>query len=92
MDDLVSEPSAVFLHHALRLAADEGVRVVITGEANDELCCGHGGMIRIREGYYRRWLPYLRQPNGCARRWPAWHRRSHRSAATSCERAARGDE
>ncbi|HEY7057267.1 MAG TPA: asparagine synthase (glutamine-hydrolyzing) [Vicinamibacterales bacterium] len=62
MDDLVSEPSCVFLHHALQLAADQGLRVVITGEANDELCCGHGGMVQIREGYYRRWLPYLRQP------------------------------
>jgi asparagine synthase (glutamine-hydrolysing) len=62
MDDLVSEPSAVFLHHALGLAAEEGLRVVITGEANDELCCGHAGMMHIREGYYRRWLPYLRQP------------------------------
>jgi asparagine synthase (glutamine-hydrolysing) len=62
MDDLVSEPSAVFLYHGLRLAADQGLRVVITGEANDELCCGHAGMTHIREGYYRRWLPYLRQP------------------------------
>ena len=35
------------LHHALRLAADEGVRVVMTGEANDELCCGHGGMVEL---------------------------------------------
>jgi asparagine synthase (glutamine-hydrolysing) len=62
MDDLVSEPSAVFLHQALRLAADEGVRVVMTGEANDELCCGHAGMIHVRDGYYRRWLPYLSRP------------------------------
>jgi asparagine synthase (glutamine-hydrolysing) len=62
MDDLVSEPSAVFLHHALRLAADAGLRVVITGEANDELCCGHGGMLHVRTGYYQRWLPYLRTP------------------------------
>src|SRR5262249_10338342 len=38
MDDLVSEPSSVFLHHALQLAADQGLRVVVTGEANDELC------------------------------------------------------
>src|SRR5262249_871171 len=44
-DDLVSEPSSVFLYHALRLAKAEGVRVVVTGEANDELCCGHGGMV-----------------------------------------------
>ena len=92
MDDLVSEPSAVFLHHALQLAADEGLRVVITGEANDELCCGHGGMTHIRDGYYRRWLPYSRNRHGCDRRWQAWPRRSHRAAATSCERAARGDE
>jgi asparagine synthase (glutamine-hydrolysing) len=92
MDDLVSEPSAVFLHHALRLAADQGLRVVVTGEANDELCCGHGGMIHIREGYYRRWLPYLRKPT--------WVRRVLAGLAPALspkrrdilERAARGDE
>ena len=92
MDDLVSEPSAVFLHHALRLAAGEGLRVVMTGEANDELCCGHGGMVHIREGYYRRWLPYLRKPE--------WVRRLLAGLAPALsprrrdilERAARGDE
>lgn len=92
MDDLVSEPSSVFLHHALRLVADEGLRVVVTGEANDELCCGHGGMIHIREGYYRRWLPYLRKPE--------WVRRALAGLAPVLspdrrdilERAARGDE
>jgi len=92
MDDLVSEPSAVFLHHALRLAADEGVRVVMTGEANDELCCGHAGMIHIREGYYRRWLPYLRKPQ--------WLRHALAGLAPALtpsrhdilERAARGDQ
>jgi asparagine synthase (glutamine-hydrolysing) len=92
MDDLVSEPSAVFLHHALKLAADEGLRVVLTGEANDELCCGHGGMIHIRDGYYSRWLPYLRKP--------AWMRQALSGLAPALspgrrdvlERAARGDE
>jgi asparagine synthase (glutamine-hydrolysing) len=92
MDDLVSEPSSIFLHQALRLAADEGLRVVITGEANDELCCGHGGMIDVREGYYRRWLPYVRKP-GWLRQViagvvPALSPR-HRDVL---ERAARGDE
>ena len=62
MDDLVSEPSSVFLYSALRLAKDQGLRVVVTGEANDELCCGHGGMIHIRDGYYTRWLPYMKKP------------------------------
>ncbi len=62
MEDLVSEPSSVFLYHALRMAKDQGLRVVITGEANDELCCGHGGMIHVRDGYYSRWLPYLKKP------------------------------
>jgi asparagine synthase (glutamine-hydrolysing) len=38
------------------------LRVVVTGEANDELCCGHGGMITIRDGYYKRWLPYMQKP------------------------------
>jgi asparagine synthase (glutamine-hydrolysing) len=92
MDDLVSEPSAVFLHHALQLAAGQGLRVVITGEANDELCCGHGGMVHIREGYYRRWLPYLRKPQ--------WVRQALAGLAPALlpkwqdilERAARGDE
>ncbi len=62
-DDLVSEPSSVFLFHALRLAKDHGVRVVITGEANDELCCGHGGMVHIRDGYKARWQPLMRLPH-----------------------------
>jgi asparagine synthase (glutamine-hydrolysing) len=62
MDDLVSEPSSVFLHHALELAKKQGTKVVVTGEANDELSCGHGEMISIREGYYRRWLPFARLP------------------------------
>jgi asparagine synthase (glutamine-hydrolysing) len=92
MDDLVSEPSAVFLHHALRLAAEEGLRVVMTGEANDELCCGHGGMMHIREGYYRRWLPYLGKPE--------WVRHALAGLAPALspgrrdilERAARSDE
>ena len=92
MDDLVSEPSAVFLHHALQLAKDEGLRVVVTGEANDELCCGHGGMIHVRDGYYRRWLPYLRQPQwvrgALADVAPALTPRRH----DILERAARGDE
>jgi asparagine synthase (glutamine-hydrolysing) len=61
-DDLVSEPSSVFLLHALRMAKEQGVRVVITGEANDELCCGHGGMVRIRDGYAARWRPLMRVP------------------------------
>jgi asparagine synthase (glutamine-hydrolysing) len=62
MEDLVSEPSSIFLYHALRLAKDQGLRVVVTGEANDELCCGHGGMMHIRDGYYSRWLPYMKKP------------------------------
>jgi asparagine synthase (glutamine-hydrolysing) len=61
-DDLVSEPSSVFLYHALRMARDHGVKVVITGEANDELCCGHGGMVEIRDGYKARWQPLMRLP------------------------------
>jgi len=63
MDDLVSEPSAIFLYHALKLAKDKGLKVVVTGEANDELSCGHGEMIKIREGYYKRWLPLSRVPS-----------------------------
>lgn len=61
-DDLVSEPSSVFLFHALRMAKDHGMRVVVTGEANDELCCGHGGMVHIRDGYKARWQPLMRLP------------------------------
>jgi asparagine synthase (glutamine-hydrolysing) len=61
-DDLVSEPSSVFLFHALRMARAQGVRVVVTGEANDELCCGHGGMVEIRRGYYARWQPLMKVP------------------------------
>jgi len=62
LDDLVSEPSSIFLRRALLLAKDSGVKTVITGEANDELCCGHGEMIKIRRGYYERWQPYMRKP------------------------------
>jgi asparagine synthase (glutamine-hydrolysing) len=61
-DDLVSEPSSVFLFHALQLAKDAGVKVIITGEANDELCCGHGGMVHVRDGYKARWQPLMRLP------------------------------
>jgi asparagine synthase (glutamine-hydrolysing) len=61
-DDLVSEPSSVFLYHALGMAKEQGLRVVITGEANDELCCGHGGMVEIRDGYNSRWKPLMRLP------------------------------
>ena len=92
MDDLVSEPSAVFLHHALRLAAEEGLHVVITGEANDELCCGHGGMVRVREGYYRRWLPYLRQPKWVRHALAGLAPALSPSRRDILERAARGDE
>jgi asparagine synthase (glutamine-hydrolysing) len=92
MDDLVSEPSAVFLHQALQLAADEGLRVVITGEANDELCCGHGGMMHIRNGYYRRWLPYLRQPKWVRHAFAGLAPALSPSRRDILQRAARGDE
>ena len=62
MDDMVSEPSSIFLYHALRLAKDTGAKTVVTGEANDELCCGHGEMIKIRNGYYEKWLPFQSKP------------------------------
>jgi asparagine synthase (glutamine-hydrolysing) len=62
LDDLVSEPSSVFLYQALRMAKEQGLKVVVTGEANDEISCGHGEMIRIRERYYQRWLPFFRLP------------------------------
>jgi asparagine synthase (glutamine-hydrolysing) len=67
MDDMVSEPSSVFLYHALRMAKEQDIRVVITGEANDELSCGHGEMVRIRDRYYKRWQPFMQKP--------AWLRR-----------------
>jgi asparagine synthase (glutamine-hydrolysing) len=92
MDDLVSEPSAVFLHHALQLAAQEGLRVVVTGEANDELCAGHGGMAHIREGYYRRWLPYLRAPKWVRHALMGLAPALSPSRRDILERAARGDE
>jgi asparagine synthase (glutamine-hydrolysing) len=92
MDDLVSEPSAVFLYHGLRLAADEGLRVVITGEANDELCCGHAGMTQIREGYYRRWLPYLRKPTWMRHALARLGPMLSPSRRDILKRAARGDE
>jgi asparagine synthase (glutamine-hydrolysing) len=92
MDDLVSEPSAVFLHQALRLAADAGVRVVMTGEANDELCCGHAGMIHVRDGYYRRWLPYQRRPRWMRRALAGLAPALSPSRRDVLRRAARSDE
>ncbi|MCW5802412.1 MAG: hypothetical protein KIT31_08495 [Deltaproteobacteria bacterium] len=67
LDDLVSEPSSVFLHHALEMVRDRGLSVVITGEANDEVSCGHGGMVRIHDGYHRRWRPLMRMPRAVRR-------------------------
>ena len=67
LDDLVAEPSAVFLHAALEMVRDRGLRVLLTGEGNDELSCGHGEMIRIRNGYYRRWRPLTRLPRSVRR-------------------------
>ena len=76
-----------------QLAAQiEGLRVVITGEANDELCCGHGGMIHIRDGYYRRWLPYLRQPKWVRQALAGLAPALSPSRRDILERAARGDE
>jgi len=46
----------------LKMAKEQGLKMVVTGEANDELSCGHGEMIRIRERYYRRWVPFTRLP------------------------------
>ena len=66
-DDLVSEPSSVFLHHALDMVRDHGLPVVITGEANDEISCGHPGMIHLRRNYYRRWLPLIAMPRAIRR-------------------------
>ncbi|HEY2900584.1 MAG TPA: asparagine synthase (glutamine-hydrolyzing) [Polyangia bacterium] len=63
MDDLVSEPSSIFLYQALKMAKDQGLKMVVTGEANDELSCGHGEMIKIRARYYERWLPFLKLPS-----------------------------
>jgi asparagine synthase (glutamine-hydrolysing) len=63
LDDLVSEPSSIFLYKALELAKSEGLTTVLTGEANDEIGCGHGEMINIRNGYYRRWAPFMRWPS-----------------------------
>jgi len=61
-DDLVSEPSSVFLHHALDMVREQGLRVVITGEANDEISSGHGEMLHHRDRYYRRWRPLMVLP------------------------------
>ncbi|MDB4957934.1 MAG: Asparagine synthetase [Myxococcales bacterium] len=71
MDDMVSEPSSVFLHHALRLVKEQGITVVVTGEANDEISCGHGEMIRLRDKYYKRWARYMKLPH-VVRRAAAW--------------------
>lgn len=91
-DDLVSEPSSVFLFHALRMARDQGVRVVITGEANDELCCGHGGMVHIRDGYYARYRPLMRLPRPLRRAAAALAPRLAPARADILRRAADDSE
>ena len=91
MDDLVSEPSAVFLHHASKLAADEGLRVVITGEANDELL-----RARRHDSHPRGLLPSLAAVSA----QPKWVRHAMAGLAPALltgrrdilQRAARGDE
>ena len=92
LDDLVSEPSSVFLHHALRMAKEQGLKVVVTGEANDELSCGHGEMIQIRDGYYRRWLPFSRLPGPVKKLAAAAAPMLSPKRSDILRRAAAGDE
>jgi asparagine synthase (glutamine-hydrolysing) len=68
---MVSEASSPQLYQALNMVREQGLRTVITGEANDELTCGHGEMIRIRDGYYQRWVPLRRKP-ALMRHLAAW--------------------
>src|SRR5262249_30020215 len=62
LDDVVSQPSRGFLHHAVALVKQEGLHTVIAGDVNDEVSCGHPEMIAIRDGYYLRWAPWMRLP------------------------------
>jgi len=66
-DDLVSEPSSVFLYHALDMVREQGLPVVITGEANDEISCGHQGMVHIVDRHDDRWRPLMRLPRAVRR-------------------------
>ncbi len=91
-DDLVSEPSSIFLLQALRMVKAEGLRVVITGEANDELCCGHGGMVEIRDGYLARWKPLMRLPRPVRRLAAALSPALSPARADVLRRAASGSE
>lgn len=70
LDDMVSEPATVLLYASLEAVRQEGLNVVYAGEANDELMCGHRGMIEASDTYYDRWLPASRKPR--AVRWFAW--------------------
>lgn len=91
-DDLVSEPSSIFLYHALKMAKDQGLGVVVLGEANDELSCGHGEMISIREGYYRRWLPFTKLPKFVLKLAAAAAPKLSPKRSDILKRAAAGDE
>jgi asparagine synthase (glutamine-hydrolysing) len=91
-DDLVSEPSSIFLHHALKMAKDQGLNTVVLGEANDELSCGHGEMIRIREGYYRKWLPFSKLPKPLLKLAAAAAPKLSPKRSDILRRAAAGDE
>ena len=62
LDDMVSEPATVLLYVSLEAVRQEGLNVVYAGEANDELMCGHRGMIGARDTYHDRWLPASRKP------------------------------
>jgi asparagine synthase (glutamine-hydrolysing) len=66
--------------------------VVVTGEANDELFCGHSGMINIRDGYYRRWVPLMKTPGWIRRAAAAVVPLVSRKHRDILQRAAAGDE
>jgi asparagine synthase (glutamine-hydrolysing) len=92
LDDLVSEPSSIFLFKALELAKSEGLTTVLTGEANDEIGCGHGEMINIRNGYYRRWAPFMRWPSSVRKLLAVVGPLVSPQRADILGRAARGDD
>ena len=82
----------MFLHHALKMAKDQGLGTVVLGEANDELSCGHGEMIRIREGYYPQVGAVLELPKPLLKLAAAAAPKLSPKRTDILRRAAAGDE
>jgi asparagine synthase (glutamine-hydrolysing) len=65
-DDLVAEPTSVFLLHALEMVREQHIGVVITGDGTDDVS-GSTDAIHTRDRYNRRKRTFLRIPRAIRR-------------------------